>query len=62
MRLRMLELRLYFRRRGRQWLGAVFGEEPPNVEALKFFNAELARARQSPRAAADRRPDAHDHR
>jgi proline-specific peptidase len=43
MRLRMLELRLYFRRaEGVEWLGAVFGQEPPNVEALKFFNAELA--------------------
>jgi pimeloyl-ACP methyl ester carboxylesterase len=43
MRLRMLELRLYFRRaEGVEWLSAVFGQEPPNVEALKFFNAELA--------------------
>jgi pimeloyl-ACP methyl ester carboxylesterase len=43
MRLRMLELRLYFRRAdGVQWLGAVFGREPPNVDALMFFNAELA--------------------
>jgi proline iminopeptidase len=43
MRLRMLELRLYFRRaEGVAWLGAVFGREPPNVEALKLFNAELA--------------------
>ena len=43
MRLRMLELRLYFRRaEGVEWLSTVFGEEPPNVEALKLFNAELA--------------------
>jgi pimeloyl-ACP methyl ester carboxylesterase len=43
MRLRMLELRLYFRRaEGVEWLGAVFGREPPNVDALKLFNAELA--------------------
>ena len=43
MRLRMLELRLYFRRaQGVEWLSTVFGEEPPNVEALKLFNAELA--------------------
>jgi proline iminopeptidase len=43
MRLRMLELRLYFRRaEGVDWLGAVFGREPPNVDALKLFNAELA--------------------
>jgi pimeloyl-ACP methyl ester carboxylesterase len=43
MRLRMLELRLYVRRAdGVQWLGAVFGREPPNVDALMFFNAELA--------------------
>lgn len=43
MRLRMLELRLYFRRaEGVEWLGAVFGREPPNVDALMHFNAELA--------------------
>jgi pimeloyl-ACP methyl ester carboxylesterase len=43
MKLRMLELRLYFRRaEGVEWLGAVFGQEPPNVQALQFFNAELA--------------------
>jgi proline-specific peptidase len=43
MRLRMLELRLYFRRaEGVEWLGAVFGREPPNVDALMFFNAEVA--------------------
>jgi len=43
MRLRMLELRLYFRRaEGVEWLDTVFGREPPNVDALMFFNAELA--------------------
>lgn len=43
MRLRMIELRLYFRRAGGvEWLSTVFGQEPPNVEALKLFNAELA--------------------
>lgn len=43
MRLRMLELRLYFRRaEGVEWLGAVLGREPPNVDALMFFNAEVA--------------------
>jgi proline iminopeptidase len=43
MRLRMLELRLYFRRaEGVDWLSTVFGREPPNVEALKLFNAQLA--------------------
>jgi proline iminopeptidase len=43
MRLRMLEVRLYFRRaEGPEWLGGVFGQEPPNLEALKVFNAELA--------------------
>jgi pimeloyl-ACP methyl ester carboxylesterase len=43
MRLRMLELRLYFRRaEGVEWLGAVFGREPPNVDALMLFNAEVA--------------------
>jgi proline iminopeptidase len=43
MRLRMLELRLYFRRaEGVEWLACVFGQEPPNVDALMFFNAELA--------------------
>jgi pimeloyl-ACP methyl ester carboxylesterase len=43
MRLRMLEVRLYFRRaEGVEWLGSVFGQEPPNLEALQLFNAELA--------------------
>jgi hypothetical protein len=39
----MLELRLYFRRaEGVEWLTTVLGQEPPNVDALRFFNAELA--------------------
>ena len=43
MRLRMLELRLYFRRaEGVEWLGGVFGQEPPNLAALMLFNAETA--------------------
>jgi pimeloyl-ACP methyl ester carboxylesterase len=43
MRLRMLEVRLYFRRaEGPEWLGGVFGREPPNLDALRVFNAELA--------------------
>jgi pimeloyl-ACP methyl ester carboxylesterase len=43
MRLRMLEVRLYFRRaEGPEWLGGVFDQEPPNLDALKLFNAELA--------------------
>jgi pimeloyl-ACP methyl ester carboxylesterase len=43
MRLRMLELRLYFRRaEGVEWLGGVFGQEPPNLAALMLFNAEAA--------------------
>lgn len=43
MKLRMLELRLYFRRaEGVDWLGAVFSREPPNTDALKLFNTELA--------------------
>jgi proline iminopeptidase len=43
MRLRMLEVRLYFRRaEGPEWLGGVFGQEPPNLDALKYFNAKVA--------------------
>jgi proline iminopeptidase len=43
MRLRMLELRLYFRRaEGVEWLGGIFGQEPPNLAALMLFNAETA--------------------
>jgi pimeloyl-ACP methyl ester carboxylesterase len=43
MKLRMLELRLYFRRpEGVNWLGSVFSSEPPNTDALKLFNTELA--------------------
>ena len=43
MRLRMLELRLYFRRaEGVEWLGGVFSQEPPNLAALMLFNAETA--------------------
>ena len=43
MKLRMLELRLYFRRaEGVDWLGSVFSREPPNTDALKLFNTELA--------------------
>ena len=39
----MLELRLYFRRaEGVEWLGGVFGQEPPNRQALELFNAEVA--------------------
>jgi pimeloyl-ACP methyl ester carboxylesterase len=39
----MIELRLYFRRaEGIEWLSTVLGQEPPNVKALQFFNAELA--------------------
>jgi pimeloyl-ACP methyl ester carboxylesterase len=39
----MLELRLYFRRaEGVEWLGGVFGQEPPNLAALMLFNAETA--------------------
>jgi pimeloyl-ACP methyl ester carboxylesterase len=43
MKLRMLELRLYFRRaEGVAWLGSVFSRQPPNTDALKLFNTELA--------------------
>jgi pimeloyl-ACP methyl ester carboxylesterase len=43
MRLRMLELRLYFRRaEGAAWLGSVFGRQPPNVDALHHFNTQVA--------------------
>jgi pimeloyl-ACP methyl ester carboxylesterase len=43
MRLRMLEMRLYFRRaEGVPWLGGVFRREPPNLDALMLFNAETA--------------------
>jgi pimeloyl-ACP methyl ester carboxylesterase len=43
MKLRMLELRLYFRRaEGVDWLGSVFSREPPNTDALKLFNTEIA--------------------
>lgn len=43
MKLRMLELRLYFRREeGVDWLGSVFSREPPNTDALKHFNTEIA--------------------
>lgn len=43
MRLRMREVRLYFRRaEGVDWLGAIFSKEPPNTDALKHFNSEIA--------------------
>lgn len=43
MRLRMLELRLFFRRPdGVEWLAFVFGEQQPNVDALHFFNTQTA--------------------
>jgi pimeloyl-ACP methyl ester carboxylesterase len=43
MRLRMLELRLYFRRaEGIDWLVSVFMQEPPNVDALNYFNTQVA--------------------
>jgi pimeloyl-ACP methyl ester carboxylesterase len=43
MRLRMLEVRLYFRRaEGVDWLGSIFQREPPNTDALKHFNTEIA--------------------
>jgi proline iminopeptidase len=43
MRLRMHELRLYFRRAdGVDWLGSVFSREPPNTDALKLFNTQIA--------------------
>jgi pimeloyl-ACP methyl ester carboxylesterase len=43
MRLRMRELRLYFRRaEGVDWLVSVFNQEPPNVDALQYFNTQVA--------------------
>jgi pimeloyl-ACP methyl ester carboxylesterase len=43
MRLRMLELRLYFRRaEGVEWLGSVFARQAPNVDALNYFNTQVA--------------------
>jgi pimeloyl-ACP methyl ester carboxylesterase len=43
MRLRMLELRLYFWRvEGVAWLGSVFSRQPPNVDALHYFNTQVA--------------------
>jgi len=42
-RLAMLELRLFFARpEGAGVLGSVFGREPPNLDALAFFNRETA--------------------
>jgi pimeloyl-ACP methyl ester carboxylesterase len=43
MKLRMVELRLYFRRAdGAEWLGSVFAAHPPNVDALHYFNTQVA--------------------
>ena len=43
MKLRMREVRLHFARAdGVEWLGSIFSREPPNTDALKLFNTEIA--------------------
>jgi proline iminopeptidase len=43
MRLRLIELRLYFEGAdGAEWLTSLLRQEPPNTDALKYFNTQIA--------------------